>query len=203
MTTSDPSRSSTLAVAHPDARPKADMMRDAAVASEALGKFLSATPCSGYGHETNHRTKVTLACGEAGGQRRTAYLFEVTDLYESAGTWGFKFEGCMHRVRPPARAIEFEVADVYIACLGQHTLTHNCFGMGSAAELYVALHGMDSLLRCVLVVLDMSRERWEMVRKAVRVRPYILHWLEETAKRAEMARIDAARRGERDPDALF
>lgn len=46
------------------------------------------------------------------------------------------------------------------------------------------------------------RTRWRLVRDAVRVRPYVLHWIEEHARTQEEARIARARCGVLDADAV-
>jgi len=48
-----------------------------------------------------------------------------------------------------------------------------------------------------------TNERWKRVAKAVKVRPYVVHWMEEGAMAAERRRIEASEQGRLEADALF
>ena len=48
-----------------------------------------------------------------------------------------------------------------------------------------------------------ANERWKRVAKVVKVRPYVVHWMEEGAMAAERRRIEASEQGRLEADALF
>ena len=60
-----------------------------------------------------------------------------------------------------------------------------------------------SIATFVLIAFDWVQECWAKVAWAVRVRPWILHWMEEVAKATEMRRIVAANLGSLEPGAIF
>ena len=144
-------------------------------------------------------------------------LFDVVDLCEGAGTWGFTFQGKRHKLRPPERAPQIEVSfspsglhgrgEVSVYALGKPaTMTGTICSDIISADIYVAAYfpeEEDKEVSFVLIAFDWVQECWAKVAWAVRVRPWILHWMEEVAKATEMRRIVAANLGSLEPDAIF
>ena len=143
-------------------------------------------------------------------------VFDVTDLYETGGLWGFTYQGKHYKLRPLKRATEIAVSlprpdlcgrgsrgQCIVNALGCTKIRPMC---NITADIYVAAYfpeAADEDFSFALIAFDWVRQCWDLVRWAVSVRPWILHWLEEAAKSAEMRRIIAANQGRLGPDAIL